>query len=248
MKKLLSLILAIAMCLFSVTALANETIDTIMNATTTQAFAADPIPEEDLNTILEAGLSATSAINQQPWFFAVITDKDLMNELGGSGFGGAPAGGAPAGFDGAPEGFDAAPEGFNGAPEGAAMPEGGAAEVPALPAASGSSAAKAALGDSPAAVIVYLDESGMGVSAFDTGLACQNMFIAATALGYGAKIVSSPTLTLNGANHNAICEQLGVDPAYTAVAVLLLGKPDAQVDGVTGATTRSGIEEKVSFH
>ena len=84
-------------------------------------------------------------------------------------------------------------------------------------------------------------------ASFDCGLACQNMVIAANALGYGTKIISSPTMYLNGADHDALCEKLGVDKAYTAVAVLLIGMPDNEVDGVTGATQRSLIEEKVSF-
>jgi len=165
---------------------------------------------------LEAGLKATSAINQQPWYFAVVTNKTVMEEIsGGSGFG-------------------AMPSGMPGA-----MPSG-------MPNASQS--AKAALGDSPAAVIIYMNENTSSPDAsFDCGLACQNMVIAANALGYGTKIISSSTMYLNGADHDALCEKLGVDKAYTAVAVLLIGMPDNEVDGVTGATQRSLIEEKVSF-
>ena len=73
------------------------------------------------------------------------------------------------------------------------------------------------------------------------------MVIAAHALGYGTKIVSSPTMSLNGDNHDALCEKLGADPAYQAVAVLLLGHPDTDVDGYSGASVRSDIAEKVSF-
>ena len=104
------------------------------------------------------------------------------------------------------------------------------------------------MGDSPAAIIIYMNENTSSPNAsFDCGLACQNMVIAATALGYGTKIISSPTMTLNGANHDALCEKLGVDPALTAVAVLLVGVTDATVDGATGASVRSTLDEKVSF-
>jgi len=118
-------------------------------------------------------------------------------------------------------------------------PQGGA------PASGG---AKASLGDSPLAIIVYMDESTASPTpAFDCGLATQNMYLAAVSLGYGAKIVSSPTMTLNGAEHDQICEKLGVDPSMTAVAVLLVGKPDSSgIDGVTGASTRAGLSEKTS--
>lgn len=113
----------------------------------------------------------------------------------------------------------------------------------------GGGGAKAALGDSPLAILIYMNEntSSPNPPAFDCGLAAQNMYIAAVSLGYGAKIISSPTMTLNGADHDQICEKLGIDTSLTAVAVLLVGKPDSSVDGVTGATTRSGLEEKTSI-
>ena len=82
---------------------------------------------------------------------------------------------------------------------------------------------------------------------FDCGLACQNMVIAASVLGYGTKIISSPTMTLNGTEHDALCEKLGVDPALNAVAVLLVGKVDTTVDAVSTPSVRYTIEEKVSF-
>ena len=213
------------------TACAEDALTAIMEAGTTQAFTDEAVSEADLTAIVEAGLSAASAINQQPWFFAVVTNQDIMNEIGASGgFGGAPAG-APAGTP----------------PAGAGTPPAGAPEgMPPMPA--GGSSAKAALGDSPAAIIVYKNEGTPSPDAsFDCGLAVQNMVIAAHALGYGTKIVSSPTMSLNGDNHDALCEKLGADPAYQAVAVLLLGRPDTDVDGYAGASVRSDIAEKVSF-
>ena len=89
--------------LFSAAALADSAVvDTIMNVGTTQAFTDDPVPAEDLETILRAGLAAESAINQQPWFFVAITNQDLLQELGGSGGGFAPSSGAGTQPDGAP--------------------------------------------------------------------------------------------------------------------------------------------------
>lgn len=153
-----------------------------------------------------------------------------MAELAGGGMpAGAPAGMIP------PAGAD------DGASSGAAASSG----APAMPASAG---AKAAMGDSPVAIIIYMNGATASPNAsFDCGLACQNMVIAASALGYGTKIITSPTMTLNGANHDALCEKLGVDPAYQAVAVLLVGRTDVQVDGVTGASVRGTVEEKVSF-
>lgn len=249
LMKTLALTIVFALCIGS--ALVEDAVSVIMNSGTTQAFMSDPVKEEDLNTILKAGLSATSAINQQPWFFVAVTDNEVMDELSGSGF--APSGnGMPGGFGGA-EGM---PEGTGrGAPDGV-MPEGGFPGIPAgmpgggfdgMPAAS-SGSAKAALGDSPVAIIIYMNGNTSSPNAsFDCGLACQNMVIAANALGYGTKIISSPTSSLNGTNHDAICERLGVDPALTAVAVLLIGTPDVGIDGYTGASVRESLEEKANI-
>jgi hypothetical protein len=70
------------------------------------------------------------------------------------------------------------------------------------------------------------------------------MYIAAASLGYGVKIISSPTGTLNGTNHDAICEKLGVDSSMEAVAVLQLGYPDTSSDAVSGASVRESLETK----
>ena len=55
-------LLLVAIMLFSV-AFAEENVSQIINSRTTQAFTDEAISDEDLNTILEAGLAATSAIN-----------------------------------------------------------------------------------------------------------------------------------------------------------------------------------------
>ena len=226
MFKRIAIIALAVMLLAASTATAGSVTDTILQVGTTQAFTDEAVAPEDLNTILQAGLSAASAINQQPWFFVAITDHDLMTELAGSGMGFTP------------------PAGMSGMPEGA--PSQGASGFPAAPASSGG--AKAGLGDSPVAIIIYRNDGSKSPNAdFDCGLATQNMVIAAASLGYGVKIVSSPTMTLNGANHDAICEKLGVDPAMQAVAVLLIGRADSEADTASGATTRESLDSKTNI-
>jgi len=39
------------------------------------------ISEETISKILEAGMEAPSAINEQPWHFIVITDKEILNKI-----------------------------------------------------------------------------------------------------------------------------------------------------------------------
>lgn len=198
-------------------------VDTIMNVGTAQVFTDEAVSADDLNTIMRAGLAAASAINQQPWFFVAITNQELMDEIAGSGMGFAP----PAGLTGKPDG---------GPGEGR----------PAPPMMTGG--AKAGLGDSPAAIIIYRDDRSKSPNAdFDCGLAAQNMVIAAASLGYGVKIVSSPVMMLNGGKHDALCEKMAVDPAMQAVAVLLIGRVDNAVDAGTAATTRETLETKTNF-
>jgi len=244
MKRMIGTVLAMVMLMGSC-AFADSAVDVILNTGTTQAFTDEAVSAADLETILKAGLSTESAINQQPWFFVAVTNQDVMKEIGGSGMGGfsMPAGGGKP--EGAPEGGK--PEGMpEGAPAGGkteGAPEGG---MPAMP--SGGSGAKASLGDSPAAIIIYKNDGSKSPDAsFDCGLATQNMVIAASALGYGVKIVSSPTMSLNGTNHDALCEKLGVDPSMQAVAVLLIGKADESTDATSGATTREAFETKTSI-
>ena len=233
-----ALALVLSFCLF-VSAGAESAVDTILHTGTAQSFTADPVPDEDIRTILQAGISTASAINQQPWFFVALTNQDLMKEIAGSGagFGGRPAS--------APEGMGNPPEGMGNPPEGMEKPpEGGNGDRPAMPAGF-SGGAKASLGDSPLAIIVYMDTASKSPAPeYDCGLATQNMAIAASALGYGVKIVSSPTMSLNGENHDQICEKLGVDPSLQAVAVLLVGKAPEQADAVSGASTRKDAESR----
>ena len=243
----ISFLLIVSLACGIVNANTESLTDILTDSRTAQSFTDEAVSDEDLNTILEAGLAATSAINQQPWYFVAVTNQDVIAEIkggagGAGGFGGgAPAGGFPGGN--APEGGFPGGGKPEGAPDGA-KPEGGFA--PPAGGSFGGGAAKAGLGDSPVAIIIYMNENTSSPNAsFDCGLACENMFIAAKALGYGAKIVSSPTMQLNGANHDALCEKLGVDPAYTAVAVLLIGRE--ATDATTSASVRNDLADKVSI-
>ena len=222
----LAIITMAAVFMVASTAVAETVVNTIMNVGTTQAFTDEAVSVDDLNTIMQAGLSAASAINQQPWFFVAITNQELMKEIAGSGMGFAP----PAGTAGSPDG----------------APQGSGEQLPAAPSSAGG--VKAGLGDSPAAIIIYRNDASKSPNAdFDCGLAAQNMVITAASLGYGVKIVSSPTIALNGENHDSLCEKLGVDPAMQAVAVLLIGRADAIVDAVSSATSREPLSEKTNI-
>jgi nitroreductase len=46
-----------------------------------RAMASAPIPREELDAIVDCGLYAPSGSNQQPWHFAVVTNRDLINKM-----------------------------------------------------------------------------------------------------------------------------------------------------------------------
>ncbi len=59
----------------------NETLQNIITRRTIRKYKNENISEEVLNQILEAAMHAPSAVNQQPWHFVVITDKEILGEL-----------------------------------------------------------------------------------------------------------------------------------------------------------------------
>src|SRR4030065_567243 len=59
----------------------NEVLSAIRNRRTIRRFKPDPIDEEMLQMILEAGRWAPSFSNLQPWRFIVIKDQGLKNAL-----------------------------------------------------------------------------------------------------------------------------------------------------------------------
>lgn len=63
----------------------SSAIDVIMTRTSIRNFTGEPVPAEQLETILKAGMAAPSAMNIQPWRFVVVTDKQKIVEVFGGG-------------------------------------------------------------------------------------------------------------------------------------------------------------------
>ena len=145
-----------------------------------------------------------------------------------------------------PEGAER-PEPPQGAevPEGADIPEAATPSGPEKPSEGGS--AKAGIADAPLAIVV----SCQAGSELDAGLACQNMAAEAQLLGYGTKILTSPTMVLNGQERETYRELLDIPDDQAAAAVLLIGKEDTslseETDGVTGPSVRSAYEDMVTL-
>jgi nitroreductase len=59
----------------------NEVMETIKKRRSIRSYDAKPIPRDILNTIIDAGNEAPSAMNSQPWRFVVIEDKEAKKKL-----------------------------------------------------------------------------------------------------------------------------------------------------------------------
>lgn len=59
----------------------NETIKAILNRRSIRSYSNEQIKDEELDLIINAGLFAPSAHNQQPWHFTVIKDRKIINDL-----------------------------------------------------------------------------------------------------------------------------------------------------------------------
>lgn len=58
-----------------------DTWDAITSRRNVREFKDEPLPEEALERILEAGWRAPSSRNWQPWEFVVVTDRAQLQEL-----------------------------------------------------------------------------------------------------------------------------------------------------------------------
>ncbi len=107
--------------------------------------------------------------------------------------------------------------------------------------------AKAGVGDAPLTIFISCEDG----SELDAGLACQNMSAQAQLLGYGTKILTSPTVALSGENKSEYDELLDIPEGQSVAAVLIIGVPDTSVDesvdGVTGASVRNAFDEMVTI-
>jgi nitroreductase len=97
----------------------------------------------------------------------------------------------------------------------------------------------------PGNVIIVISgtESQTGTTPdLDCGLATENMFIAAHALGLGARIYGGPIGTVNSKK-----EAFQIPAGYKAVVALRIGNIEKSVDAVSAASPRKKTEEIVNY-
>ncbi len=59
----------------------NETIETIMNRRSIREYSQKHISDEELDTILAAGMSGPTCVNANDWYFIVVRDKETMQKM-----------------------------------------------------------------------------------------------------------------------------------------------------------------------
>jgi nitroreductase len=161
----------------------NAVVDQLLAAWSPRNFTSETVTDQQLDLILQCGIKAPSARNNQPWRFTVIRDEATMKEVIGN-----------------------------------VVPGNVLILV---------SGVESKEGDTPD---------------FDCGLAAQNMFIAATSLGLGARIYGGPAGAANGKR-----EALQVPAGYKIVVILRVGNIDKSVDAVSAASTRKKADEIVNY-
>mgnify|MGYP000185424315 CR=1 FL=1 len=57
--------------------------DVIFNRRSIRRYKEQPVEEEKIDKLLRAAMQAPSAVNQQPWEFIVVRDKNTLNKLAG---------------------------------------------------------------------------------------------------------------------------------------------------------------------
>ncbi len=116
-----------------------------------------------------------------------------------------------------------------------------------LPAGAMGGTAKAGIADAPLAILISCGDG----KEYDAGLATQAMNSAALALGYGTKIVSSPSIALNGEKQAEYKAQLGIPDEMAFVGAILIGEATdtgtLDADAITGPTERNDFSEMTTF-
>ncbi len=58
-----------------------DALETIRKRRSVRKYTGDPIPRQDLETIVDAGRLAASGSNRQPWEFIVVTNREMIEKL-----------------------------------------------------------------------------------------------------------------------------------------------------------------------
>ena len=58
-----------------------HTLDAIFSRRSIRAYRDEPVPEEQVDTLLRVAMVAPSALDERPWHFVVVRDRDTLRGL-----------------------------------------------------------------------------------------------------------------------------------------------------------------------
>ena len=58
-----------------------DAIEALLTRRSIRRYTSEPVPDELIRKILEAAMSAPSAVNEQPWHFVVIRNHNILDQI-----------------------------------------------------------------------------------------------------------------------------------------------------------------------
>jgi nitroreductase len=188
--------------------LAEATMKVIQDRRSIREWTAEPLSEEDLAMILEAGRQAPSGENAQPWRFIIVRDAETRKKLG------ALAGGGSGRRFTAEYVTNQMQERFanlqDDAKKKAAFEKLTSGQVSAF------------LANAPLNIVVC-GKKDVWDTPYDTSAAIENMLLMITALGLGACWVIAPCIDIR--DEERIKAILDIPPGFKAISIISLGRP-----------------------
>jgi nitroreductase len=188
--------------------LAEATMKVIQDRRSIREWTDEPISEEDLAMILEAGRQAPSGENAQPWRFIIVREAETRRKLG------ALAGGGSGRRFTAEYVTNQMQERFanlqDDAKKKAAFEKLTSGQVSAF------------LANAPLNIVVC-GKKDVWDTPYDTSAAIENMLLMITALGLGACWVIAPCIDIR--DEERIKAILDIPPGFKAISIISVGRP-----------------------
>jgi nitroreductase len=188
--------------------LVEATMKVIQDRRSIREYAKDPVSEEHLTMILEAGRQAPSGENAQPWRFIIVKDQATRKQLG------AIAGGGSGRRFTAEFVTKKMHERFSSLED--------EAKKKAICEKLTSGRVSAFLADAPVNIVVCGRKDVWDLP-YDTGAAIENMLLMVTALGLGACWVIAPCIDIR--DEERLKNLLGVPEGFKVVSIIAVGHP-----------------------
>jgi nitroreductase len=188
--------------------LVDATMKVIQDRRSIRDYTAEPVSDQDLDMILEAGRQAPSGENAQPWRFIIVKDAETRKRLG------ALAGGGSGRRFTAEFVTKKMQERFSSledeAKKRAAFEKLTSGQVSAF------------LAKAPVNIVVC-GKKDVWDMPYDTSAAIENMLLMVTALGLGACWVIAPCIDIR--DEERVKALLGVPEGFKAVSIISVGHP-----------------------